>query len=85
MSRGFGSAEVHDERARSKGYRRWATAVWTRDGETVEAVMVPDHRDARGAWAAFTATPEVYVVVIAREIRPADIWLSRVLDGRSTA
>jgi hypothetical protein len=85
MSRGFGSAEVHDERAQteSNGYRRWTTAVWTLDGEPFEAVVVPDHPGAHGVWAAFTATPEVYVVVISRAIRPADIALSRVLDGEA--
>ena len=83
MSRGFGSAEMHDERAQSEssGYRRWATARWTVDGQTVEAIVVPDHPDAHGVWAAFTATPEVFIVVTAREIRPADIRLSRVHDG----
>lgn len=85
MSRGFGSAEVHDERARSESsdYRHWATAAWTLDGEAVGAIVVPDHPDAPGVWAAFTATPEVYIVVTAREIQPADIKLSRVLDGES--
>ena len=85
MSRGFGSAEVDDERAQteSSGYRHWATAAWTLDGEAVEAMVVPDHPDAHGAWAAFTATPEVYVVLTAREMRPADVGLSRVLDGEA--
>jgi hypothetical protein len=83
MSRGFGSAELHDELAHTeaRGYQQWSTAEWTLDGEPVEARVVPDHPDAHGAWAAFTATPDVYVVVAARGMRPADIQLTRVLDG----
>jgi hypothetical protein len=83
MSRGFGSADVHDELAHIEagGYQDWSTARWTLDGHMVEALVAPDHSDAHGSWAAFTSTPEVYVVVIARGIRPADIRLTRVLDG----
>lgn len=82
MSRGFGS-EVHEELAQSEagGYQEWETAAWTLDGEVVGARVVPAHPDAEGTWAAFTATPEVFVVVAARGIRPADIRLTRVLDG----
>lgn len=82
MSRGFGS-DVHEELAQTEvsGYQEWSTARWSLDGEMVEALVVPDHPDAQVAWAAFTATPDVYVVVAAREIRPADIRLTRVLDG----
>jgi hypothetical protein len=83
MSRGFGSAEVHDELARTEAssYQDWSSVEWTLDGDEVEARVVPDHPDAHGSWAAFTATPEVYVVVAARGIRPAEIRLTRVLDG----
>ena len=83
MSRGFGSAEVHDDLAKieADAHQDWLTHRWTLDGEAVDALVVPDHPDALGAWAAFTATPEVYVVVVARMIRPADIRLARVLDG----
>ena len=83
MSRGFGSIRGHDERAQieASSYQDWATVAWTLDDEKVEALVVPDHPDAHGAWAAFVATPEVYVVVTARGIRPADIRLTRVLDG----
>jgi hypothetical protein len=82
MSRGFGS-EVHDELARieASSYQDWSSVGWTLDDVEVEALVVPDHADAHGARAAFTATPEVYVVVAARGIRPADIRLTRVLDG----
>jgi len=44
-------------------------------------LLAPDHPKADGAWAEFTGTPEVYVVVAARAIQPADIRLTRVLDG----
>jgi hypothetical protein len=83
MSRGFGSAEVHDELAKTEAssYQDWSSVEWTLDGDEVEARVVPDHPDAHGSWAAFTATPEVYVVVAARGIRPAEIRLTRVLDG----
>ena len=43
--------------------------------------MVPDHAEARGAWAGFTETPDVFVVVAARGIGPADVELARVVDG----
>jgi hypothetical protein len=83
MSRGFGSAEVHDEPAliEASSYQDWSTVRWTLDEDEVEALMVPDHPDAHGVWAAFTATPEVYVVVAARGLGPADIRLTCVLDG----
>jgi len=83
MSRDFGSAELHDELAQTQasGYQEWSTAEWSLDGEVVEARVVPDHPDAHGTWAAFTETPEVFVVVAARGIRPDDIRLTRVLDG----
>jgi hypothetical protein len=42
---------------------------------------VPDHPDALVAWAGFTETPEVFVVVSARGFDPADVRLTRVLDG----
>jgi hypothetical protein len=82
MSRGFGS-DVHEELAQveASGYQEWETAEWTLDGKVVEARVVPEHPDAHGAWAGFTTTPEVFVVVAARGIRPADIQLARVLDG----
>lgn len=82
MSRGFGS-DVHEELAQSQASRcqGWETAEWTVDGEVVEARVVPEHPEAQGTWAAFAATPEVFVVVAARGIRPADISLTRVLDG----
>jgi hypothetical protein len=83
MSRGFGSTGAHDERAQieASSYQDWSTVAWTLQGEKVEALVVPDHPDAHGGWAAFIATPEVYVVVTARGICPAEIRLRRVLDG----
>ena len=83
MSRGFGSAEVHDDLAKieANGYQDWSTTGGLLTARRSRHLVVPDHPDAHGAWAAFTATPEVYVVVAARVIRPADIGLARVLDG----
>ena len=83
MSRGFGSTQAHDERAQleSSRYQDWSTVGWTVDDEKVEALVVPDDPDAHGAWAAFIAIPEVYVVLTARGIRPADIRLTRLVDG----
>jgi hypothetical protein len=65
----------------ASGYQRWETAEWTVDGEVVEARVVADLRDAHGAWAAFTETPEVFLVVATRVMGPADIRLERVLDS----
>ena len=84
MSRGFGS-EVNEELAQSEAnaHQGWETVEWTLDGTVVQARRVPDHPDALGAWAGFGETPEVFVVVAARGFDPADVRLTRVLDGSS--
>ena len=79
LSRGAGAnSDVDQALSDAADHREWATAEWLLDGVAVEASLVPDHPDAHGTWAGFTAATEAFIVVVARGVQPADVRLTSV-------
>ena len=79
LSRGLGSSSDVDQALSSAAdHQDWATAGWLLDGVPVEARLVPDHPDAHGMWAGFSAAADVFIVVVARGLQPADVRLTNV-------